>query len=178
MKYSSKIDDSEKPTAKTLRGLTLGIHGIVMIAAFLPLVTFPAAAAATTSSIPQTGTAQTGIASWYGQREAGRRTASGTIFDPGLKTAAHRTLPMGTCVRVTHLGNGRFVTIPVIDRGPYIRGRLIDLSEAAALTLGMRQSGLARVRVDVVDGCPADTQPLPIRKSQNWTIGLKNGERS
>jgi len=100
--------------------------------------------------------AQIGIASWYGAREAGRKTASGAIFDPGRLSAAHRTLKLGTCVRVTDLANARFVIAPVIDRGPYIRGRLIDLSRSAAQVLGMTQAGLARVRIEVVASCRKD----------------------
>jgi rare lipoprotein A len=90
---------------------------------------------------------QIGVASWYGQREAGHRTASGAIFDPALKTAAHRTLPLGSCVQIVHLGNRKTLVIPVIDRGPYVAGRVIDLSQAAARALGMERAGLARVRV-------------------------------
>jgi rare lipoprotein A len=90
---------------------------------------------------------QVGVASWYGQREAGHRTASGAIFDPARKTAAHRTLPLGSCVQIVHLGNRRTLVIPVIDRGPYVAGRVIDLSQAAARVLGMERAGLARVRI-------------------------------
>jgi rare lipoprotein A len=104
---------------------------------------------------------QIGIASWYGAREAGHKTASGTIFDPSYPTAAHRTLPLGTCVRVTDLRNSRFVIVPVTDRGPYIPGRLIDLSENAAQTLDMKTSGLARVRVDVVSSCLSYVKSRP-----------------
>jgi rare lipoprotein A len=90
---------------------------------------------------------QVGMASWYGQREAGHPTASGAIFDPALKTAAHRTLPLGSCVQIVHLGNRRSLVVPVIDRGPYVAGRVIDLSQAAARALGMERAGLARVRI-------------------------------
>lgn len=80
--------------------------------------------------------AQTGIASWYGKQEAGRRTASGAVFDPAHMSAAHRTLPFGSCVRLTRLANHRTILVPIIDRGPYVRGRLLDLSQAAAARLG------------------------------------------
>lgn len=90
--------------------------------------------------------------------------ASGAIFDPSQLTAAHRTLPLGTCVRVTHLGNGRFVVVPIIDRGPYIHGRLIDLSEAAAQILGMKWTGLAQVRIDVVPSCLKEMRAWPITR--------------
>jgi rare lipoprotein A len=109
--------------------------------------------------------AQIGIASWYGAKEAGRRTASGAIFDPRQPTAAHRTLPLGTCVRVTHLGNGHFVVVPIIDRGPYIHGRLIDLSEIAAQRLGMKQAGLAQVRITVVPSCLKEVKTRPIARA-------------
>ena len=102
---------------------------------------------------------QTGIASWYGPQEAGRRTASGAIFDPSKPTAAHRTLPLGTCVRVTRLENRRSVLVPVTDRGPYVPGRIIDLSEAAAQTLDMTHAGLAQVRLEFASDCK-DTHPL------------------
>ena len=90
---------------------------------------------------------QIGMASWYGQREAGHRTASGMIFDPALKTAAHRTLPLGSCVRIMHLGNSRTLVVPVTDRGPYVAGRVIDLSQATARALGMERAGVARVHI-------------------------------
>lgn len=91
---------------------------------------------------------QVGVASWYGYEHAGRLTASGTAFDPAQMIAAHRKLPLGTVVRVTHLASGRSVIVKIVDRGPYRRGRIIDLSHGAATLLGMTSSGLARVRID------------------------------
>jgi rare lipoprotein A len=96
---------------------------------------------------------EVGIASWYGKREAGRTAANGVAFDPRLLTAAHRRLPLGTCVRVTRLANRKFVIVPITDRGPYAPGRLIDLSEAAAVALDMKEAGLARVLVEVRPNC-------------------------
>jgi rare lipoprotein A len=90
---------------------------------------------------------QIGMASWYRQRESGHRTASGVIFNPALKTAAHRTLPLGSCVQIVDLGNRRTLVVPVIDRGPYVAGRVIDLAQGAARALGMERAGPARVRV-------------------------------
>ena len=90
------------------------------------------------------------VASWYGAREAGCLTASGEVFDPLGLTAACRRLPMGTRVKVTNLGNGLRVIVRVNDRGPYARGRGIDLSYAAAYAIGMVKEGLARVEVEVV----------------------------
>ena len=93
---------------------------------------------------------QTGIASWYGQEHAGRPTASGAAFDPAHLTAAHRKLPLGTRVRVTHVASGRSVVVTINDRGPYVRGRIIDLSHEAAEQLGMVDKGLAKVRLDLM----------------------------
>ena len=90
---------------------------------------------------------RTGIASWYGGRFHGRQTASGERFDQGAMTAAHTTLPLGTRVRVTNLENGRSLLLRINDRGPFIRGRIIDVSRAAAAKLGFERKGLARVRV-------------------------------
>jgi hypothetical protein len=91
-----------------------------------------------------------GVASYYGGRFHGRRTASGVRFDMNGMTAAHRTLPFGTRVRVTHLGNGRTVDVRINDRGPFIGGRIIDLSRGAAGVIGMHQQGVARVKVTVL----------------------------
>jgi rare lipoprotein A len=93
---------------------------------------------------------RTGIASWYGSDFHGRRTANGETYDMNAMTAAHTTLPMPTIVRVTNLENGRSVTLRVNDRGPFVDDRIIDLSRAAADALGMRDKGIARVRVQVV----------------------------
>jgi peptidoglycan lytic transglycosylase len=90
---------------------------------------------------------QVGIASWYGPKNAGKRTASGVPFDPHKLTAAHRTLPFHSRVRVTNLANGRSVDVTINDRGPGIPGRAIDLSERAAATLKMKTRGLAHVRI-------------------------------
>jgi rare lipoprotein A len=93
---------------------------------------------------------QVGIASWYGGRHQGRLTASGEVFDENKLTAAHRTLPLVTWARVTNLENGRAIAVRVNDRGPYIDGRVIDLSTRAAEELGMTEQGLARVRIEVL----------------------------
>lgn len=93
---------------------------------------------------------QYGWASWYGEEFHGRRTASGQVYDMYDLTAAHRTLPFGTRVMVTHLKKGRSVVVTVNDRGPFVKGRIIDLSYAAARVLGMVEEGVAWVRVEVV----------------------------
>jgi rare lipoprotein A len=90
---------------------------------------------------------ETGIASWYGPTFYGHRTANGEMYDGKAMTAAHRTLPLPVNVRVTNLDNGKSVIVRVNDRGPYAKGRIIDLSEAAARALDVIASGTARVRV-------------------------------
>jgi rare lipoprotein A len=91
---------------------------------------------------------QTGMASWYGRGLKGGKTASGERFDPEELTAAHRTLPFGTTVRVTNLRNKRSVFVRITNRGPFIRGRIIDVSPAAARELRIVKSGVARVRIE------------------------------
>ena len=93
---------------------------------------------------------KTGIASWYGDEFAGRLTANGEIFDPEQVTAAHKTLPMPSVVRVTNLDNGRSLVVRLNDRGPYVAGRIIDLSRASARLLGFMEQGTARVRVQIL----------------------------
>jgi rare lipoprotein A len=105
----------------------------------------PAAKAAKPARQPQAV-----VASWYGHEHAGKPTASGAMFDPAELVAAHRKLPLGSVVRVTHLKSGRSVVVVIVDRGPYVRGRSIDLSLAAADRLGMTAAGLARVRIEIL----------------------------
>ena len=92
-----------------------------------------------------------GIASWYGPGFDGNRSASGEIYNQNALTAAHRSLPFGTKVQVTNLNNGRSVVVRINDRGPYVRGRVIDLSAAAARILGVMQTGIAPVQLNVLD---------------------------
>ena len=91
-----------------------------------------------------------GEASYYGRELAGNRTASGERFNPGALTAAHRTLPLGTKLRVTNVANGRSVIVRVNDRGPFVGRRLIDVSFAAAQEIQMIRSGHAQVRLEIV----------------------------
>jgi rare lipoprotein A len=104
------------------------------------------------------GSPEVGTASWYGAELGGTRTASGRRFDPHALTAAHRTLPLGSYARVTNLANGRSVVVRIDDRGPFARGRVIDLSYAAARALGMVRRGTVRVRVEPLDGRRATAQ--------------------
>jgi rare lipoprotein A len=93
---------------------------------------------------------ETGLASWYGARHHGKRTASGEIFDQKKFTAAHRTLPWGSIVKVTNLDNGKSVEVRINDRGPFTKGRIIDLSRAAARAVGMVESGVSPVRMELL----------------------------
>jgi rare lipoprotein A len=110
---------------------------------------------------------ETGIASWYGPTFYGHHTANGEIYDGTEFTAAHRTLPMPVNVRVTNLDNGKSIIVRVNDRGPYAKGRIIDLSEAAARELDVIRSGTARVRVtyvgraDLANGAPPPPETPP-----------------
>lgn len=91
---------------------------------------------------------ETGLASWYGSRHHGKRTASGEVFNQEKFTAAHRTLPWGSRVKVTNLANGKSVEVRINDRGPFSKGRIIDVSRAAARSLGMVEQGITTVRIE------------------------------
>lgn len=95
---------------------------------------------------------ETGIASWYGHPFHGQRTANGEIYDMNALTVAHKTLPMPSYVRVTNLENGRSLILKVNDRGPFVHGRIVDVSHRAAQLLGFSEKGIARTRVQAVPG--------------------------
>ena len=101
---------------------------------------------------PRPGLTQRGEASWYGPTFHGRATASGERYNMLDLTAAHRTLPFNTYVRVTNLANGRRVVVTITDRGPFRRGRVIDVSRRAARELDFVRDGTTRVRLEVVSG--------------------------
>lgn len=90
------------------------------------------------------------VASWYGEQFQGRKTSSGELFDLNQLTAAHRTLPLGSFVRLTALTTGRSVVVRINDRGPWLKGRDFDLSEAAAIALGIHEKGVAPVEMAVL----------------------------
>lgn len=135
-----------------------GMRRILMLALLLGLVPGCAGsrsipiAVAPSSSEERLAFEEEGYASYYGREHHGRRTASGERFDAGRLTAAHRTLPFGTRVRVTNLDNGRKVVVTVTDRGPFRRHRVIDVSRRAAEDLGFLREGTARVRLEVLSG--------------------------
>lgn len=114
---------------------------------------------------------QTGIASWYGPGFHGRPTASGAIYDQHELTAAHQTLPLGTKVMVTNLDSGRSVEVLINDRGPFAKGRIIDLSYAAAQSLGMIGPGTIPVRIEVIDSGPYKIQTIRSRLDYTLQVG-------
>ncbi|MBX3303652.1 MAG: septal ring lytic transglycosylase RlpA family protein [Nitrospira sp.] len=91
-----------------------------------------------------------GVASWYGAQFHGRKAANGELFDMEALTAAHRTMPLGSVVRVINLNNGKHLYVRITDRGPYEKGRILDLSRRAAMQLGMEREGLTYVQVEIV----------------------------
>ena len=109
---------------------------------------------------------QTGKASWYGPGFHGRKTANGERFDMNTLTAAHRTLPISSYVRVTNLANGKSVVVRINDRGPYHGNRVMDLSKAAAQELGFIRTGTAQVKIEQI------TTDAPSRKEQNRRSGI------
>ena len=110
----------------------------------------PALPIATPPSEPRVRSVSRGEASWYGPGFFGNRTANGEVFRPGTLTAAHRTLPFGTRVRVTNLWNGRSAIVRINDRGPFHGHRVIDLAHGAASNLGLISSGIANVKLEVL----------------------------
>lgn len=123
------------------------------------------------------GLKEMGIASWYGEDFHGWLTANGEVYDMEALTAAHRTLPLGTWVLVTNVENGRQVRVRINDRGPYLYGRVLDLSLAGARELDMVESGIAAVQLEVVGdqggglASAADLPPLPFT-----TVNANSGE--
>jgi len=106
---------------------------------------------------------QQGIASWYGADFHGKQTSSGEVYDMYQLTCAHNTLPLGTMVMVTNLENGRSVELKVNDRGPFVKGRIIDVSYAAARMLDMHEQGTAAVRVEVIGSAPELVQRFTLQ---------------
>jgi rare lipoprotein A len=122
---------NRKPTMRFVKGIVL----------LLSLLTLS----------PTVVAAEDGLASWYGGKFHGRMTSSGEVFDTNTLTAAHRTLPFGTIVKVTNRDNGKTVLVKINDRGPFVEGRIIDLSRAAAIQLGMIDSGVAHVSLQIME---------------------------
>ncbi len=122
------------------------------------------------------GYTETGYASWYGPGFHGRKTANGETYDMYARTAAHKLLPLGTVVEVTNLENGRTVRARINDRGPFVRGRIIDLSYTLARDLGMVDRGVARVRVRAVAGAGGTPAPVRVEGPFAWQVGAFTAE--
>lgn len=114
---------------------------------------------------------ETGVASWYGAPYHHRRASNGEIYDMHAMTAAHRTLPLGSIVRVTDLKTSSSVIVRITDRGPFIKGRVIDLSRSAAERIGIVQRGTAEVRLDVLK------TPAPMESGGRWAVQIGAFER-
>jgi rare lipoprotein A len=109
---------------------------------------------------------ETGLASWYGAPYHNRRGSNGEIYDMHALTAAHRTLPLGSIVRVTNMKTGRSVLVRITDRGPFIEGRILDLSQAAAEKIDLRQAGVGMVRLEVL------RSPVPLEAGGRWAVQI------
>ena len=131
------------------RSVVLGL-GLVGLALVAPGCAGTKRPAGLTTAPPEPTKRIVGLASWYGQRHQGRPTASGEMYDMNKLTAAHRTMPFGTRLRVTNTENGRSVVVRVTDRGPFASGRILDVSLAAAKALGMVGDGVAHVEIAVL----------------------------
>jgi len=149
-----------------------GLYIVTRIASALCFISFAIGCSVLSSKVrvplpPESRLSQTGIASWYGPGFHGSATASGDIYNQSDLTAAHQTLPLGTRVLVTNLENGSSTQVTINDRGPFAKGRVIDLSYAAAQSINMVGPGTALVRVDVIDS-PTRIQTIP--QSLDYTL--------
>jgi rare lipoprotein A len=129
------------------RIFALRVAGLALLAAVSACAVVPPPAPP--AAVPQPTYAETGMASWYGRDHQGKKTAAGERFDMNKLTAAHRTLPLNTMVRVTNMQNRKTVKVRINDRGPYVKTRIIDLSSRAARELGMADDGTVEVRLEV-----------------------------
>ena len=149
-----------------MRKLVIGWAVGLLVALSASSMAFSPASVAVPGAASPQPTIQAGLASWYGEHHQGRPTANGELFDMNGLTAAHRDLPMGARVKVTNLVNKRSITLRINDRGPGIKSRVIDVSMAAAKSLGFLRSGVVPVQVEVVSlpksaSCLLYTSPSP-----------------
>lgn len=135
-------DDTQRPTVRA--------------SSTAPARPTPPSVATTPAELPgKPSVTEEGLASWYGPPYAGRKGADGTVYDQNAMTAANLTLPLGSIVRVTNLANDQSVVVRITDRGPFVRGRIIDLSLAAAKATGIYRAGVAKVRIEAVTPPPS-----------------------
>jgi rare lipoprotein A len=154
--FTSRTYARGVPLAHTRRSVALLLLAMFALGTFVPGDAIARAASARAAKAKR----ESGWCSYYGREFFHHRTASGERLDPEQLTAAHRTLPFGTRVRVTNLANGKRVVVRINDRGPFKKGRVLDVTPAAARKLGFASAGLARVRLDVLDKLPADYATL------------------
>jgi rare lipoprotein A len=131
-----------------VKGLTIGL--VVVLAAALTLTGCGTSHPRVVPGAMSTGPVERGVASYYGDHYHGRKTASGEYYSMHAMTAAHPTLPFGTQVRVTNLDNGRTIEVRINDRGPFVDGRIIDLSRRAAARLDFIEQGVVPVTVEII----------------------------
>jgi len=146
------------------------IRTLLFLLSVLPLGSQPAAAG-------RPAPYQEGYASWYGWQFHGRRTASGEVFDMDQLTAAHRELPFGTLLRVTNTRNGSSIVVKVNDRGPFVEGRILDLSKAAADAIGMGGSGVVWVTLEIVQEVPEPRYAIQVGAYGESSNALGAAER-
>jgi rare lipoprotein A len=164
--FAPGYDPSPEPSGSRRPVVVLLLPWLLVTACSLP----PSKAKLLPELAPPSRASQTGIASWYGPGFHGKATASGVIYDQNDLTAAHQTLPLGTRVVVTNLETGSSTEVTINDRGPFAKGRIIDLSFAAGKALGMIEPGTIPVRVEVVDSGAHKIQS--IRASLDYTLQL------
>ena len=151
MKTTKLESLGSRPERRARRGAVLSA-ALCWLAACTPLrveTPVPAVKMPVPATIEHASFVETGLASWYGHQHRNRRMADGAAFDMQAMTAAHRSLAFGTIVRVTNLKNGRAIKVRIEDRGPFVAGRIIDLSHNAAEVLGIARQGVGEVRVEV-----------------------------
>ncbi|HJU63609.1 MAG TPA: septal ring lytic transglycosylase RlpA family protein [Candidatus Binatia bacterium] len=165
-KFARAYDPSPERSGSRLPAIVFLLPLFLVAACSLP----PSKVKLPTAPGPAIRTSQTGIASWYGPGFHGKATASGVVYDQNDLTAAHQTLPLGTRVMVTNLESGSSTEVTINDRGPFVQGRIIDLSFAAGKALGMIGPGTVPVRVEVVDSGLHKIQA--IRGSLDYTLQL------
>lgn len=153
-------------------GVPLRPGSLVGLAVGLAILALVAPEAQTAVPVQATFKPETGIASWYGDVFHGRKTANGELYDMLAMTAAHKSLPFGTLVLVTVLDTGRQVIVRINDRGPFIEGRIIDLSKAAAVQIGLDRTGIAEVRIQPAPaGSTVGPYPLGYGPGSGTRIG-------